>query len=162
MRYHRIGSIRRQSRDPPMQFNLGRIYGKATGIYGKQRAAPQDDATAALWYRKAAEQNYAPAQFNLSEMYAEGSPHFPRDLVHHIARQWLLCRRRYCRAHRRERVEHHFAHSWQLNELSRESTRAAYHGRSTSIAKKNFQRRSISIGSNKHTEKRAIIEGEIP
>ncbi len=69
-----------QQGDADAQFNLGRIYGKATGlIYGKERAAPRDDATAATWYRKAAEQNYAPAQFNLAQMYAEGSPSFARD-----------------------------------------------------------------------------------
>jgi len=71
-----------QQGDADAQFNLGRIYGKATGpVYGKQRAAPRDDVTAADWYRKAAEQNYAPAQFNLGEMYAEGNPSFPRDLA---------------------------------------------------------------------------------
>lgn len=42
---------------------------------------PRDDATAAYWYRKAAEQNYAPAQLNLGQMYAEGGPSFPRDLA---------------------------------------------------------------------------------
>jgi TPR repeat protein len=74
--------------DADAQFNLGRIYGKATGpVYGKQRAAPRDDVAAAYWYRKAAKQNYAPAQFNLAEMYAEGSPAFPRDLAH--AYFWL-------------------------------------------------------------------------
>lgn len=67
--------------DADAQFNLGRIYGKATGVYGKQRAALRDDVTAAYWYRKAAEQNYAPAQFNLAQMYAEGSPSFPLDLA---------------------------------------------------------------------------------
>jgi hypothetical protein len=66
--------------DADAQFNLGRIYGKATGrVYEKQRAAPRDDITAAAWYRQAAEQNYAPAQFNLAQMYAEGSPSVPRD-----------------------------------------------------------------------------------
>lgn len=69
-----------QQGDADAQFNLGRIYGKATGpVYGKERAAPRDDVTAAAWYRKAAEQNYAPAQFNLAQMYAEGSPSFARD-----------------------------------------------------------------------------------
>jgi uncharacterized protein len=70
-----------QQGDADAQFNLGRIYGKATGaVYGKQRAVPRDDVTAAFWYRKAAEQNYGPAQLNLGQMYAEGSPSFPRDL----------------------------------------------------------------------------------
>lgn len=66
--------------DADAQFNLGRIYGKATGgVYGRQRAAPRDDVAAAHWYRSAAEQNYAPAQRNLADMYAEGSPSVPQD-----------------------------------------------------------------------------------
>jgi TPR repeat protein len=68
--------------DADAQFNLGRIYGKATGpVYGKQRAATRDDVAAASWYRKAAEQNYAPAQFNLAQMYAEGSSTFAQNLA---------------------------------------------------------------------------------
>jgi TPR repeat protein len=68
--------------DADAQFNMGRIYGKATGpVYGKQRAAPRDDTAAAYWYRKAAEQNYVPAQFNLAQMYAQGGPSFPHDLA---------------------------------------------------------------------------------
>ncbi|MDO9236245.1 MAG: tetratricopeptide repeat protein [Aquabacterium sp.] len=66
--------------DADAQFNLGRIYGKATGsVYGKQRAAPQDDVAAAHWYQSAAEQDYGPAQRNLADMYAEGSQTIPRD-----------------------------------------------------------------------------------
>lgn len=66
--------------DADVQFNLGRIYGKATGpVYGKQRAAPRDDAAAAYWYRRAAEQDYGPAQRHLAEMYSVGSPAFPPD-----------------------------------------------------------------------------------
>lgn len=66
--------------DADAQFNLGRIYGKATGsVYGKQRAAPRDDVAAAHWYQSAAEQDYGPAQRNLADMYAEGSPTVPQD-----------------------------------------------------------------------------------
>lgn len=66
--------------DADAQFNLGRIYGKATGsVYGKQRAAPRDDVAAAHWYQSAAEQDYGPAQRNLADMYAEGSQTIPRD-----------------------------------------------------------------------------------
>ncbi len=66
--------------DADAQFNLGRIYGKATGfVYEKQRATPRDDALAAKWYRKAADQGYAPAQLNLATMYLEGSPVLPTD-----------------------------------------------------------------------------------
>ncbi len=68
--------------DADAQFNLGRIYGKATGpVYQNQRAAPRNDVIAASWYRKAAEQNYVPAQFNLGHMYAEGSQSFPQDFA---------------------------------------------------------------------------------
>lgn len=66
--------------DADAQFNLGRIYGKATGfVYEKQRAAPRDDTVAVKWYRKAADQGYAPAQLNLATMYLEGSPALPID-----------------------------------------------------------------------------------
>lgn len=74
--------------DADAQFNLGRIYGKATGsVYGKQRAAPRDDVAAAHWYESAAEQDYGPAQRNLADMYAEGSPTVPRDRVRAVF--WL-------------------------------------------------------------------------
>lgn len=77
-----------QQGDADAQFNLGRIYGIATGpVYGRQRAVPRDDVTAAYWYRKAAEQGYTPAQLNLGQMYAQGSPAFPRDLAQ--AHFWL-------------------------------------------------------------------------
>jgi len=69
------------------QFNLGRIYGKATGTYAKARAAPQDDVEAVKWYRRSAEQGYRPAQFNLAEIYAEGSRDVPRDDV--LAYFWM-------------------------------------------------------------------------
>ena len=67
--------------DADAQFNLGRIYGKATGSYAKIRAAPQDDMEAMRWYRRSAEQDYRRAQFNLAEMYAEGSRDVPHDDV---------------------------------------------------------------------------------
>lgn len=75
--------------DADAQFNLGRIYGKATGsVYGKQRAAPRDDGAAVHWYRIAAEQNYGPAQRNLAEMYAEGSPSVQQDLAQAAFWMW--------------------------------------------------------------------------
>ena len=73
--------------DADAQFNLGRIYGKATGTYAKARAAPQDDVEAVRWYRRSAEQDYRPAQFNLAEIYAEGSRDVPRDDV--LAYFWM-------------------------------------------------------------------------
>lgn len=66
--------------DADAQFNLGCIYGKATGsFYRKQRAAPRNDVAAAHWYQSAAEQYYGPAQRNLTDMYADGSQTVPRD-----------------------------------------------------------------------------------
>src|SRR3546814_6486409 len=44
------------------QHNLGVIYMKGSG----------DDSKAAEWFSKAAEQEYAPAQFNLERMYEDG------------------------------------------------------------------------------------------
>jgi TPR repeat protein len=73
--------------DADAQFNLGRIYGKATGTYATMRAAPQDDVEAVKWYRRSAEQDYRPAQFNLAEIYAEGSGGVPRDDV--LAYFWM-------------------------------------------------------------------------
>ena len=48
-----------------MQCNLGFLYRKGWGV------AP-DDTEAAKWYRKAAEQGDAVAQFNLGQMYEKG------------------------------------------------------------------------------------------
>jgi len=76
-----------RSGDADAQFNLGRIYGKATGTYAKARAATQDDVEAVKWYRRSAEQGYRPAQFNLAEIYAEGSRDVPRDDV--LAYFWM-------------------------------------------------------------------------
>jgi uncharacterized protein len=36
------------------------------------RGVSQDDAEAVKWYRKAAEQGYPAAQFNLGEMHRQG------------------------------------------------------------------------------------------
>lgn len=43
------------------QFERGRAYEKGQGV-------PQDDAQALAWYRKAAEQGHAKAQYNLGVM----------------------------------------------------------------------------------------------
>lgn len=51
--------------NPTAQFNIGQLYRLGKGM-------PQDDAKAALWYQRAAEQGYAPAQRNLQLMAAEG------------------------------------------------------------------------------------------
>jgi TPR repeat protein len=41
-------------------------------MYEQGRGVAQSDAEAVAWYRKAAEQGYAYAQFNLGFMYEEG------------------------------------------------------------------------------------------
>jgi uncharacterized protein len=41
-------------------------------MYDKGRGVPQNDKTALKWYRLAAEQGNAAAQFNLGVMYNEG------------------------------------------------------------------------------------------
>ncbi len=51
--------------DAVAQFNLGLMYATGQGVQ-------QDDAAAALWFRKAAEQGYALAQSNLGTMYLYG------------------------------------------------------------------------------------------
>jgi len=51
--------------DAVAQYNLGEAYENGKGV-------PQDDAQAALWFRKAAEQNLAIAQYRLGVLYANG------------------------------------------------------------------------------------------
>lgn len=63
------------------QFNLGRIYGPADGLYRRSRAAPEDYAEAAKWLGKAAAQGYTPAQVKLAELYASGGHGLDRDYV---------------------------------------------------------------------------------
>ncbi len=41
-------------------------------MYRQGRGVPQDDAEAVRWYRLAAEQGHASAQYNLGVMYADG------------------------------------------------------------------------------------------
>ncbi len=50
------------------------------------RGVPQDDVEAARWYRLAAEQGNARAQFNLGSMYEKGEG-VPQDYV--VAHMWL-------------------------------------------------------------------------
>ena len=47
-------------------FNLGDMYALGEGV-------PEDDAQAVSWYRKAAEQGFAEAQYNLGVMYVNGT-----------------------------------------------------------------------------------------
>ncbi|MHB1938587.1 MAG: tetratricopeptide repeat protein [Acidobacteriaceae bacterium] len=50
---------------PETQFDLGAMYETGKGV-------PQDYAQAVLWYRKAAEQGYAKAEYRLGVLYANG------------------------------------------------------------------------------------------
>ena len=54
--------------------------------YDRGEGVPQDDAEAVAWYRLAAEQGDAGAQFNLGWMYASGRG-VPQDDV--TAHMWL-------------------------------------------------------------------------
>src|SRR5260370_16437512 len=58
--------------DAAAQFNLGLMYITGHGVQ-------QDDAAAALWFRKAAEQGYAVAQSNLGTLYLYGRGVTPDD-----------------------------------------------------------------------------------
>lgn len=49
--------------DPRAQYSIGFLYAKGTGVEA-------DAVKAAEWYRKAAEQGYAPAQFFLGRLYS--------------------------------------------------------------------------------------------
>ena len=50
-------------------------------MYADGRGVPRDDAQAVRWYRKAADQDYPPAQYSLGVMYANGRG-VPRDDSH--------------------------------------------------------------------------------
>ena len=53
-------------------------------MYAKGDGVPEDDAAAVKWFRKAAEQGDAEAQFNLGAMYAKGEG-VPEDYVRAFA-----------------------------------------------------------------------------
>jgi TPR repeat protein len=55
-------------------------------MYANGEGVPEDDATAVMWYTKAAEQGHAIAQFNLGFMYANGDG-VPEDNI--SAYMWL-------------------------------------------------------------------------
>lgn len=71
------GSQQPEREDPDVLFKRGKMYAEGEGV-------PQDDAEAVKWYRQAAEQGHAKAQFNLGLMYALGRG-VPRDLVQAFA-----------------------------------------------------------------------------
>jgi TPR repeat protein len=66
------------SRAPDAAYALGEAY--ETGNCGQ----PYDEAKAAEWYRKAAEKNYAPAQYALGELYFTSGKNYPE------AKKWFL------------------------------------------------------------------------
>ena len=49
-------------------------------MYDRGQRVPQQSATAAFWYGRAADQGHADAQFNLGRMYANGDG-VPRDSI---------------------------------------------------------------------------------
>ena len=55
-------------------------------MYANGEGVPQDDAESVRWFRLAAEQGNAPAQFNLGVAYGNGVS-VPQDYV--IAHMWL-------------------------------------------------------------------------
>ena len=55
-------------------------------MHARGEGVPEDDAEAVRWYRLAAEQGYAGAQFNLGVMYTGGGG-VPKDAV--TAYAWL-------------------------------------------------------------------------
>ena len=61
-------------------------------MYYKGRGVPKDDVRAVLWYRKAAEQELADAQFLLGLMYAD-SKGVPKDDVKPTLGRISLARR---------------------------------------------------------------------
>jgi TPR repeat protein len=54
------------------QNNIGRAYQAGEGV-------PKDLAKAADWYRKAADQGYGIAEFNLAVLLGQGAPGVPQD-----------------------------------------------------------------------------------
>ena len=55
-------------------------------MYAYGQGVRQDDAEAVKWYRQAAEQGYADAQYNLGVMYAYGRG-IRQDL--HLSKEWF-------------------------------------------------------------------------
>jgi uncharacterized protein len=84
--------------DAVAQFNLGLMYTAGQGVQ-------QDNAAAALWFRKAAEQGYAPAQSNLGTVYLYGRG-VTQDDTEAVAwlRKGCRPRRRHCRVSTREPI----------------------------------------------------------
>ena len=83
--------------DPQTQFNRGTDYWYGNGV-------PQNYAEAVNWFRKAAEQGYAPAQYRLGEMLATGqgirqddAEAAVRGSLRITTRRWLGSRKRQIR-----------------------------------------------------------------
>ena len=72
-------------------------------MYSEGQGVPQDHAEAAKWYRPAADQGYAPAQYNLGLWYGRGEGGSP-DYVN--AHMWFnLAASRFPAAERQNRSE---------------------------------------------------------
>jgi len=84
--------------DAVAQFNLGLMYATGQGVQ-------QDDAAAALWFRKAGEQGYAPAQSNLGTVYPYGRGVTQgRYRGSSVVSEGCRPRRRHCRVSTREPI----------------------------------------------------------
>jgi TPR repeat protein len=63
--------------DPAAEYRVGWHYEHPDAIWGEgfteSGSSPHDYAQAAFWYRKAAEQGYAPAQYDLGDLYLFGN-----------------------------------------------------------------------------------------
>ena len=78
---------RRRRRVVPLRCRAGRRPRRSShlgGIYDQGRGVPPDAAAAVAWYRRAAEQGDARAQYNLGGMYREGRG-VPPDAVGDVA-----------------------------------------------------------------------------
>ena len=80
----RLWTLSAAEGDPQSQFAMGALYAEGDTVAG---VAP-DYAQALSWYRKAADQGHAAAQFNLGIFYASGQA-VPRDMAE-VARWWQL------------------------------------------------------------------------
>lgn len=78
------------------QFNLGLLYDLGRGV-------DRDPRAAADWFRQAAEQDFARAQYRLAELYEEGSGGLERDPARAYAWFKLAGRSRFEDARKRRR-----------------------------------------------------------
>jgi TPR repeat protein len=72
MRWHLKAAEEKGANNALAQNNIGRAYQAGEGV-------PKDAAAPARWYRKAADQGYGVAEFNLAVMLRNGAPGVPQD-----------------------------------------------------------------------------------